>query len=132
MTSAARPTWAPARGGAGRNESNLGAISKQYSSRDLPGHTKLKYRQDLEAEINRTLQVAIRKAERTDDGRYRLPSGTSRNVVDEMNRLIQVIDGSLPPVRKMANTASIYELQPSAHGALARHLKSNRPNAIPA
>ncbi|ESO01602.1 hypothetical protein HELRODRAFT_81330 [Helobdella robusta] len=46
MTTAARPTFEPARGGSGRSENDLGAMSKQYSSRDLPGHTKLKYRQD--------------------------------------------------------------------------------------
>lgn len=31
-------------GGSGRGEKDLSALSKQYSSRDLPGHTKLKYR----------------------------------------------------------------------------------------
>uniref|UniRef100_T1IZQ4 Uncharacterized protein n=1 Tax=Strigamia maritima TaxID=126957 RepID=T1IZQ4_STRMM len=45
MTTAARPTFEPARGGQGRGEKDLSAISKQYSSRDLPSHTKLKYRQ---------------------------------------------------------------------------------------
>ncbi|KAL1458295.1 hypothetical protein WDU94_008456 [Cyamophila willieti] len=45
MTTAARPTFEPARGGSGRGEKDLSAISKQYSSRDLPGHTKLKYRE---------------------------------------------------------------------------------------
>ncbi|XP_060802977.1 protein CWC15 homolog A-like [Amyelois transitella] len=44
MTTAARPTFDPARGGQGRGEKDLSAISRQYSSRDLPGHTKLKYR----------------------------------------------------------------------------------------
>lgn len=44
MTTAARPTFDPARGGTGRGEKDLSAISRQYSSRDLPGHTKLKYR----------------------------------------------------------------------------------------
>ena len=46
MTTAAKPTFNPARGGTGRTESDLGALSKQYSSRDLPSHTKLKYRQE--------------------------------------------------------------------------------------
>ncbi|XP_074657643.1 spliceosome-associated protein CWC15 homolog [Tubulanus polymorphus] len=46
MTTAARPTFEPARGGSGRGENDLSAISKQYSSRDLPSHTKLKYRQE--------------------------------------------------------------------------------------
>lgn len=44
MTTAARPTFDTARGGSGKGEKDLSALSKQYSSRDLPGHTKLKYR----------------------------------------------------------------------------------------
>ena len=44
MTTAARPTFEPARGGRGKGEGDLSALSKQYSSRDLPSHTKLKYR----------------------------------------------------------------------------------------
>lgn len=52
MTTAARPTYDTARGGTGRSESDLGALSKQYSSRDLPGHTKLKYRQDGQNSVN--------------------------------------------------------------------------------
>lgn len=44
MTTAARPTFEPARGGRGKNEGDLSALSKQYSSRDLPAHTKIKYR----------------------------------------------------------------------------------------
>jgi len=45
MTTAARPTFDPAKGGGGRGEKDLSAITRQYSSRDLPGHTKLKYRE---------------------------------------------------------------------------------------
>lgn len=45
MTTAARPTFEPAKGGQGRGEKDLSAISRQYSSRDLPGHLKLKYRE---------------------------------------------------------------------------------------
>ncbi|XP_060517589.1 protein CWC15 homolog [Cylas formicarius] len=48
MTTAARPTFEPARGGTGRNEKDLSAISRQYSSRDLPSHTKLKYREPFQ------------------------------------------------------------------------------------
>ncbi|CAE1288621.1 CWC15 [Acanthosepion pharaonis] len=46
MTTAARPTFEPARGGRGKGENDLSALSKQYSSRDLPSHNKLKYRQE--------------------------------------------------------------------------------------
>lgn len=52
MTTAARPTFEPARGGQGRGEKDLSAISKQYSSRDLPGHTKLKYRYDISSTLH--------------------------------------------------------------------------------
>jgi len=45
MTTAARPTFDPAKGGSGRGEKDLSAISRQYSSRDLPSHQKLKYRE---------------------------------------------------------------------------------------
>lgn len=45
MTTAARPTFDTARGGAQRGEGNLSVLSKQYSSRDLPSHTKIKTRQ---------------------------------------------------------------------------------------
>lgn len=48
MTSAARPTFDPVKGGRGLKDDNL-AIggrppSLHYSSKDQPGHTKLKYR----------------------------------------------------------------------------------------
>lgn len=45
MTTAARPTFEPARGGTGKGENDLSSISKQYSSRDLPSHQRLKYRE---------------------------------------------------------------------------------------
>ena len=45
MTTAARPTWDTAKGGTGTRERDLSALSKQYSSRDLPSHTSLKSRE---------------------------------------------------------------------------------------
>ena len=46
MTTAARPTWEPARGGGMKGETDLGKLSKQISTRDLPTQMTLKYRQD--------------------------------------------------------------------------------------
>lgn len=46
MTTAGRPTWDSAKGNQGKWEGDLSAMSKQYSVRDLPAHTKLKFRQD--------------------------------------------------------------------------------------
>ena len=45
MTTAHRATFSSAKGGNMRGESDLGKLSKQYSSKDMPSHTKLKYRQ---------------------------------------------------------------------------------------
>jgi len=44
MTTAHRPTFDTARGGKGKNETDLAKISQQYSARDMPSHTVLKYR----------------------------------------------------------------------------------------
>jgi len=61
MTTAARPTFDPARGGTGRGEKDLSALSKQYSSRDLPGHTKLKYREQGQSTTDELRQRDFRK-----------------------------------------------------------------------
>ncbi|GMS79924.1 hypothetical protein PENTCL1PPCAC_2099, partial [Pristionchus entomophagus] len=45
MTTAHRPTFNPARGGSGRAEGDLSKLSQQYSSKDMPSHKTLKYRQ---------------------------------------------------------------------------------------
>ncbi|KAA0716642.1 Protein CWC15 -like protein [Triplophysa tibetana] len=69
MTTAARPTFEPARGGRGKGEGDLSALSKQYSSRDLPGHTKIKYRQptqDAPEEVRaRDFRRELEERERT-------------------------------------------------------------------
>ncbi|KAK5646800.1 hypothetical protein RI129_005264 [Pyrocoelia pectoralis] len=61
MTTAARPTFDPARGGQGRGEKDLSAMSRQYSSRDLPGHTKLKYREHGQGTIDENRARDFRK-----------------------------------------------------------------------
>eukprot|EP00729_Bicosta_minor_P005289 gene5289-29409_t len=45
MTTAHRPTWAPALGGSATREGGLGSLSKQTSVKDQAAHTKLKFRQ---------------------------------------------------------------------------------------
>lgn len=69
MTTAARPTFEPARGGRGKGEGDLSQLSKQYSSRDLPSHTKIKYRQnnqDAPEEVrSRDFRRELEERERT-------------------------------------------------------------------
>lgn len=52
MTTAHRPTFEPARGGSGRNEGDLSKLSQQYSSKDMPSHTKMKYRQKGQSHVD--------------------------------------------------------------------------------
>ena len=49
MTTAHRPTFNPARGGSGRSEGDLSKLTQQYSSKDMPSHMKLKYREKGQA-----------------------------------------------------------------------------------
>uniref|UniRef100_A0A1Q3F6Z6 Putative pre-mrna-splicing factor cwc15 n=1 Tax=Culex tarsalis TaxID=7177 RepID=A0A1Q3F6Z6_CULTA len=86
MTTAARPTFDPARGGSGRGEKDLSALSRQYSSRDLPGHTKLKYRdagQGTSEELrNRDFREELEKREREGkSGKATSSSATPSSIV---------------------------------------------------
>lgn len=81
MTTAARPTFDPARGGNQRGEKSLSALSKQYSSRDLPAHLTLKERkpgQGTQDEITaKDLKSQLEQRERIADlekGRAKLPT----------------------------------------------------------
>ncbi|KAJ7392577.1 complexed with cef1p [Desmophyllum pertusum] len=60
MTTAARPTWDTAKG---KGEGDLSALSKQYSSRDLPSHTKLKHR-TAQQRLRKDLEDRERQAAR--------------------------------------------------------------------
>ncbi|GAB1868404.1 Protein CWC15-like protein A [Camponotus japonicus] len=81
MTTAARPTFEPARGGQGRGEKDLSAISKQYSSRDLPSHTKLKYREYGQGTAEELRNRDFRK-ELEDRERAEKDKGSSRRAIE--------------------------------------------------
>ena len=46
MTTAHRPTWHPAKGGSEQGGNRCFLPTKQYSAKDAPSHTKIKYRQE--------------------------------------------------------------------------------------
>ncbi|XP_050461488.1 protein CWC15 homolog B [Cataglyphis hispanica] len=81
MTTAARPTFEPARGGQGRGEKDLSAISKQYSSRDLPSHTKLKYREYGQGTVDELRNRDFRK-ELEEKERVEKDKGSSRRAIE--------------------------------------------------
>ncbi|CAO2821778.1 unnamed protein product [Amaranthus hypochondriacus] len=68
MTTAARPTWAPAKGGNEQGGTRIFGPSQKYSSRDLAAHTNLKPRkdgQDTQEELQkRNLRDELEQRER--------------------------------------------------------------------
>eukprot|EP00262_Sarcandra_glabra_P013018 TRINITY_DN3507_c0_g1_i1.p1 TRINITY_DN3507_c0_g1~~TRINITY_DN3507_c0_g1_i1.p1 ORF type:complete len:226 (+),score=63.79 TRINITY_DN3507_c0_g1_i1:286-963(+) len=68
MTTAARPTWAPAKGGQEQGGTRIFGPSQKYSSRDLASHTTLKPRkegQDTHEELQkRNLRDELEERER--------------------------------------------------------------------
>uniref|UniRef100_A0A8C5FLK5 CWC15 spliceosome associated protein homolog n=2 Tax=Gadus morhua TaxID=8049 RepID=A0A8C5FLK5_GADMO len=102
MTTAARPTFEPARGGRGKGEGDLSALSKQYSSRDLPGHTKIKYRQptqdnqdevrarDFRRELEERERVVVREKARERGPRDHTTSSSSSSSSSKRPRLDQI------------------------------------------
>nr|DAD23702.1 TPA_asm: hypothetical protein HUJ06_025165 [Nelumbo nucifera] len=68
MTTAARPTWAPAKGGQEQGGTRIFGPSQKYSSRDLASHTTLKPRkegQDTQEELKkRNLREELEEHER--------------------------------------------------------------------
>ncbi|KAJ1692872.1 hypothetical protein LUZ63_009570 [Rhynchospora breviuscula] len=68
MTTAARPTWAPAKGGNEQGGTRIFGPSQKYSSRDLAAHTNLKPRregQDTKEEVQkRNLRDELEERER--------------------------------------------------------------------
>uniref|UniRef100_UPI00398EBAE5 protein CWC15 homolog isoform X2 n=1 Tax=Pristiophorus japonicus TaxID=55135 RepID=UPI00398EBAE5 len=96
MTTAARPTFEPARGGKGKGEGDLSQLSKQYSSRDLPSHTKIKYRQptqdvpeelrsrDFRRELEERERVVVREKNRDRPPREHTTSSSKRPRLDQI------------------------------------------------
>ncbi|XP_052207843.1 uncharacterized protein LOC127811731 [Diospyros lotus] len=68
MTTAARPTWAPAKGGSEQGGTRIFGPSQKYSSRDIASHTTLKPRkegQDTHDELQkRNLREELEERER--------------------------------------------------------------------
>ncbi|XP_068311461.1 uncharacterized protein [Pyrus communis] len=68
MTTAARPTWAPAKGGNEQGGTRIFGPSQKYSSRDMAAHTSLKPRkpgQDTQDELQKkNLREELEESER--------------------------------------------------------------------
>ncbi|KAJ0045963.1 hypothetical protein Pint_03751 [Pistacia integerrima] len=84
MTTAARPTWAPAKGGNEQGGTRIFGPSQKYSSRDLAAHTNLKPRkegQDTQNELQkRNLRDELEERER------RHFSSKDKSYIDDRDR----------------------------------------------
>ncbi|KAI3417057.1 uncharacterized protein J3R85_014796 [Psidium guajava] len=84
MTTAARPTWAPAKGGNEQGGTRIFGPSQKYSSRDLAAHTNLKPRrdgQDTHEELQkRNLREELEERER------RHFSSKDKSYIDDRDR----------------------------------------------
>uniref|UniRef100_A0A7S0RTB5 Cwf15/Cwc15 cell cycle control protein n=1 Tax=Chlamydomonas leiostraca TaxID=1034604 RepID=A0A7S0RTB5_9CHLO len=60
MTTAHRPTWAPAKGGEEQGGARFYVPSRMMSAKNLPGHTKLKYRQEGQASAEEIAKKDLR------------------------------------------------------------------------
>ncbi|XP_010676070.2 uncharacterized protein LOC104891978 [Beta vulgaris subsp. vulgaris] len=83
MTTAARPTWAPAKGGNEQGGTRIFGPSQKYSSRDLAAHTNLKPRrdgQDTQDEVQkRNLRDELEDRERRHFSSKDKPYGEDRD-----------------------------------------------------
>ncbi|CAD6207894.1 GSCOCG00003152001-RA-CDS [Cotesia congregata] len=82
MSTGGKATYHCARGGQGRGEKDLSALSKHYSSRDLPSHTKLKYREPGQGTVeelrNRDFRQELEKIEQENQK----PSSSNRRMIE--------------------------------------------------
>lgn len=107
MTTAARPTFDPARGGTGRGEKDLSALSKQYSSRDLPGHTKLKYREQGQSTTDELRQRDFRKELEEREGKSATSTSISASALTSSASTPSSSKQIQPAVRRAVETTAV-------------------------
>ena len=88
-------------------------------SRSLIRAVLAKYQYELRDEIDATMRDALESVDEDEHGWTFTVN--SENVVETMNRILAVIDGTLPQVSKKPTTVSTYNLRPSSYGKLCSH-----------
>jgi hypothetical protein len=82
-----------------------------------------KYQYLLRDAIDASLRALVETAAQDHDGGPFTVMIRSQNMVDELNRLLAEIDGSLPPVRKKRGGVTTYEIEPSSRARLVARLR---------
>lgn len=84
-------------------------------SRSLIRAVISKYQYQLRSHIERTLSASLIAATRDNDAQHYTVVINSQSVVDELNKALAAIDGSLAPVSKKKGSVSTFEIAPSSY-----------------
>lgn len=87
-------------------------------SRSLIRSVISKYQYQLKSHIEKTLGASLIAANRQNNTQDYTVVIKSQNVVDELNKALADIDGSLAPVGKKRGSVSTYEISPSSYNHL--------------
>lgn len=87
-------------------------------SRSLIRAVISKYQYQLKSHVERTLSAALKNATRQDETQSYSVAIHNQNVIEELNKALAVIDGSLSPVAKKRGSVSTYEIPPSSYNRL--------------
>lgn len=96
-------------------------------SRSLIRAVMSKYQYQLRTYIDATLRASLVAATRQDPTQDYSVVINSHNVVDELNKALADIDGSLSSITKKRGSVSTYEITPSSYNRLCARL-SIQPN----
>lgn len=91
-------------------------------SRSLIRSVLSKYQYELQEAILGTLKDTMSSAKKDEEGEEYYFTADNASIVEELNRLLAGIDGTLPQVAKKRGTVSTYELKPSSCAKLRKHL----------
>lgn len=91
-------------------------------SRSLIRSVMSKYQYQLGDAIGRSLIRVLEAAEHPEPDGHFVLTINSVNLIDELNRVLADIDGSLSPVSKKRGSVSTYEVEPSSYSRLCDRL----------
>ena len=99
--------------------------STSTEARSLIRSVISKYQYQLKTALDRTIKAILNNATRENEHNPYTVTINSPNVVEELNRQLASIDGSLTPVTKKRGSVSIYEIKPSSYARLCEKFEVN-------
>jgi len=99
--------------------------STSTESRSLIRSVISKYQYQLKTALDKTIKAILNSATRENEHNPYTVTINSQNVVEELNRQLASIDGSLTPVAKKRGSVSIYEIKASSYARLCEKFGVN-------